>query len=274
MYLNTNMHSHQLSIKKYNVKPWNKKYPDYEVKLDKLKIHDSYDEFTKEKSFKKRLKRINEYLSHCLKVTDGKVGIYPYPDLVFNSLNTTPLDKIKVVILGQDPYIKEEIYDDKAIPQAMGMSFSVPKGIKIPPSLNNIYDNLIKYGHMDNKPKHGNLSFWAYQGVLLLNTALTVQKGCSNSHEKYWIELTDDLIKFISDKTDNVVFVLWGGPSLNKINLIDQKKHKVIISSHPSPLAFNKQLRQYSSFKDKDHFGEINEYLKSKGKGTVVWKIV
>lgn len=268
------MYSHSLSTNNYKIKPWHEKYPDYDVQLNDLRIHDSYDEFTKTKLFNDKLKQANEYLSHCLKVTQGKVKIYPYPDLIFNALNTTPLDKIKVVILGQDPYINEEIHNDKPIPQAMGMSFSVPKGVKIPPSLDNIYANQIKYNHLNKKPKHGNLSFWAYQGVLLLNTALTVQKGCSNSHSKYWIELTDELIKFISDKTDNVVFVLWGGPALSKINLIDRDKHKVIISSHPSPLGFNKPLKTYSAFKDIDHFKEINEYLNSKGKESIIWNII
>jgi len=268
------MNSHTLSIDKYNIKSWTEKYPDYNIKLDKLSINESWHDFVKSKIFKKNIKKVNEYLSYCFNLTHGNVGIYPYPDLVFNSLNATPLDKVKVVILGQDPYIRYEIHTDKKIPQAMGMSFSVSKGIKIPPSLDNIYDNLLKYKHITKKPKHGNLSFWAYQGCLMLNTALTVQEGCSNSHEKQWVELTDALIQFISKKTDNTVFVLWGRPALNKLDLIDRDKHKVIISSHPSPLSVNNSLSHYGAFKDKDHFKEINDYLKSKGKSTILWEII
>ena len=262
-----------LSINNYNVKTWVEKYPDHNIKLDNLKLHPSWNEFTSCPVFIDNLKKINEYLSYCLKKTGGKVNIYPYPDLVFNALNTTPLEDIKVVILGQDPYIKAENHDDKLIPQAMGMSFSVPVGIKIPPSLEHIYDNLLRFGHIHKKPSHGDLSFWTQQGVFMLNAALTVQEGCSNSHEGNWNEVTNELIKFISDRIDNVVFVLWGGPALKKKSLIDQNKHKILASSHPSPLSYKNTLQQYKSFEDTDHFGEINKYLKEKGKDTILWQI-
>lgn len=263
-----------LAIDNYNVKNWTEKYPDYAVKLENLKIHPSWCEFTTCPVFIEKLKVIDEYLSYCLTKTNGKVNIYPYPDLIFNALNTTPLEDIKVVILGQDPYIKAENHDDKMIPQAMGLSFSVPKGITIPPSLENINKNLLRFGHIHKKPSHGNLSFWSHQGVFMLNTALSVQEGCSNSHENKWTEITDELIKFISDRTENVVFMLWGGPALKKKHLIDQNKHKITASSHPSPLSYKNTLQQYKSFEDTDHFGETNKYLKDHNKPTILWQII
>jgi uracil-DNA glycosylase len=139
--------------------------------------------------------------------------------------------------------------------------------------LNNIYNNLSKYGHFKKSPSHGNLTFWAYQGCLLLNTTLTVQHKCPNGHEKYWTPFTDALIKFISDKTENIVFVLWGSYSLKKLDLIDQKKHKVLISSHPSGMSFNKPLKTYKPFSESDHFGQINKYLTSVGKSSILWQI-
>jgi len=263
-----------LSINNYDIKTWIEKYPDYKVKLESLYIHLSWEEFTTCPAFNDIIESLNEYLSYCLKKTDGKVKIYPYPDLVFNAFNVTPLNEIKVVILGQDPYIGAEEYNDKDIPQAMGLSFSVPNGITIPPSLKNIYNNLLKFGHIHKKPTHGNLTFWAAQGVFLLNSALTVQEGCSNSHAKQWAKLTDGLIKLISDKTENVVFLLWGNPSLSKKKLIDETKHKVIVSSHPSPLSYKNQLKTYESFEDTDHFGKANEYLKENNKDAISWQIV
>ena len=206
-------------------------------------------------------------------MTDGKIKIYPYPNLLFNAFILTPLSNVKVVILGQDPYHCNEIHHDKIIPQAMGLSFSVPKGMKIPSSLQNIYKNLLKYKHIEIKPNHGNLSFWAYQGCLMLNTSLTVQHSYPNSHSKYWLPFTDKIIKYISNKLNNIVFVLWGNPALNKLNLIDQNKHKIIISSHPSGLSYNKKLKNYDSFENTDHFGEINKYLKEKNKKQIIWQV-
>lgn len=265
----------KLSTIDYNIASWAEKYPDYNVKLDTLYIHPLWNSFFDDQNIKNKLKEIGEYLSHCLKITKGKVNIFPYPDLVFNSLNITPLDNIKVVIIGQDPYFNCFNTNNKIIPQAMGLSFSVPMGMDLPPSLVNIYNNLLKFGHIRKKPKHGNLSFWAYQGCLMLNAALTVQEKCPNGHEKKWSDITDGLIKYISDNTENIVFVLWGAPALKKLEakLIDDKKHKVIISSHPSPLSCRNKLRQYKSFEETDHFGEINKYLKEHDKEPIIWQL-
>lgn len=274
------MDTYLLDANNYKIKTWTEKFPDYNVKLGKLKINSSWSDFfdndnkdVNDKIYEK-IKDIDDYFSHCLNVTNGDLNIYPYPDLIFNALNTTPLNDIKVVILGQDPYHGFEYKNNTKIPQAMGLSFSVPKGIKIPSSLNNIYDNLLKFGHITKKPIHGNLSFWAYQGCLLLNTSLTVQESNPNCHEEYWKFITDELIKFISNQTENIVFVLWGAPALKKLSLIDQQKHKVIISSHPSGLSYTKPLGKYKSFSEVDHFGEINKYLTEHDKKSILWQII
>ena len=262
----------KLTKNNYSVKNWNTLFPNNEVILSNLNIDNSWTEFFKKEIVQKQLKEIGEYLSHCLKVTNGEVNIFPYPELLFSALNMTPLYQVKVVILGQDPYFKFE--QNTKVPQAMGLSFSVPKGIKIPPSLANIYKNLLKYKHINKEPPHGNLAFLSYQGVLLLNTSLTVQEGCPNSHEKIWKGVTDELIKYISDNTEHVVFMLWGGPSFSKLNLIDTNKHKVSISSHPSPLSYSNKLRNYDSFENTDHFGETNKYLTENGKSSILWEII
>lgn len=265
----------KLNVNNYDIKTWATKYPSYDVQLNKLTVHPSWSDFFKTDSVKEKFKKIDEYLSYCLKTTEGKIKIYPYPDLVFNSFNVTPLENIKVVILGQDPYYNSFEVNRQTIPQAMGLSFSIPIGIDIPPSLANIYNNLLNFGHINKKPKHGNLAFWAYQGCLMLNTTLTVQDKCPNGHEKKWIEITDELIKYISDNTVNVVFVLWGAPALRKLEsgLIDKTKHKIIISSHPSPMSCRSKLRQYESFEKTDHFGEINKYLQENNKEPIIWQL-
>lgn len=195
--------------------------------------------------------------------------IYPYPELLYNAFKMTSLDDLKVVILGQDPYFNSE----KGIPQAMGLSFSVPDGIAIPSSLDNIYKNMLKFGHINKKPSHGNLEFLAMQGCLFLNTALTVLDGEKNCHSQMWKWFTDEIIDSISKITTNIIFVLWGSPALEKLKLIETNKHEVIISSHPSGLSCNKPLRSYPSFNDCDHFGKINEILKKWNKPTIIYGI-
>lgn len=261
---------HNLSKTNYGIKNWIEKYSDLKVDLFKLKIHHSWDPITNSDKYKELLNKINNVLTECIQ---QKASIFPYPDLVFNALNLTPLKRVKIVIIGQDPYFNAE----KTIPQAMGLSFSVPKSVQIPPSLVNIYHNLYKYGHVVKHPsviKHGNLSFWAYQGCLMLNSALTVQEKCPNSHKEHWEELTDLFIQYISDNKANIVFMLWGLPALSKLRLIDAEKHKVIISSHPSPLSYTKPLRTYNSFISTDHFGEANKYLEKHNKDKILFEII
>lgn len=251
---------------------WLEKYPDRNVKLEILNVHDSWAPLIK-KIFTERKKEIQK-LEEMLQIVIEEKAVFPYPDNVFNALVLTHFNNIKVVILGQDPYIKSELHDKIYMPQAMGLSFSIPTKVKIPPSLVNIYDNLLRFGHIKSKPTSGNLVHWAEQGCLLLNASLTVTCGISNSHEKYWKEITDDIIRYISDNASNVVFFLWGGPALKKLPLIDSKKHKLSISSHPSPLGFKSVLNNYGSFYDTDHFGVANAYLKEHGKIPIEWTIL
>ncbi|QEC52657.1 uracil-DNA glycosylase [Anseongella ginsenosidimutans] len=187
------------------------------------------------------------------------VHIYPPGSLIFNALNTTPFDKVKVVLLGQDPY--------HGAGQAHGLSFSVQKGIAIPPSLKNIYKEL----HADlgmEIPPHGDLTSWAEQGVLLLNATLTVQAGCAGSHQKKgWESFTDKIISIVSEEKEGVVFLLWGNYAKAKQPLIDGKKHLILTAAHPSPFS------AHYGFLGCRHFSSTNEYLVSQGKDPVDWQI-
>ena len=187
----------------------------------------------------------------------GKV-IYPPGSLIFNAFDTTPLSDLKVVILGQDPYIKPN--------QAMGLSFSVPKGIRTPPSLKNIYKELntdLGVPIVD----HGDLTKWANQGVFLLNAALTVEAGKSGSHlKKGWGQFTDAVIRLIAKEKEQVVFMLWGNFAKAKATLIDESKHLVLKAAHPSPLA-------RGAYFGSKHFSQANAYLEYNGLDPIDWKL-
>ncbi len=177
-----------------------------------------------------------------------------YPDMydLYNCFRYTPLNEIKAVILGQDPYHEPN--------QAHGLCFSVKKGVKLPPSLENIYKE-IEDDLGIKEPDCGDLTKWAKEGILLLNTTLTVREHAANSHSKCgWAWFTDSVIKLISDNTENVVFILWGGNARSKAPLIDGKKHLIIQSAHPSPLS------AYNGFFGSRPFSKTNEYLMSVGK--------
>ena len=185
--------------------------------------------------------------------------IYPQEIEYFHALNLTPLNKVKVVILGQDPYHGEG--------QAHGLSFSVRKGVKTPPSLRNIYKEL----HKDlsyEVANHGDLSKWAEQGVLLLNSVLSVEKGCAASHKnKGWEILTNYIISQISDRCQNVVFLLWGAYAQKKGKTIDADKHLVLQSVHPSPLSAHR------GFIGCGHFSKTNRYLRQNNLAEIDWQI-
>lgn len=257
-----------LSITNYSHKSWF----DYFSK-EKIDITTLFDDIGDWKPFfdknKEMFTKINKLCNLVIEKTKDEVNIFPFPKLVFNAFRLTSLKNTKVVIIGQDPYPKSE----KNIPQAMGLSFSVPIGITVPSSLNNIYKNLDKYGHINKIPKHGNLEKWASQGVLLLNSALTVQEGHANSHQKYWEKFTDQLIKHISDKKENVVFLLWGRNAYAKNILIDKSKHFIVASSHPSGLSCNSQMGSFPAFVNQDHFGKTNDYLSENGKEIIDWNL-
>jgi uracil-DNA glycosylase len=188
----------------------------------------------------------------------GKI-IYPPGPQIFNAFNTTPIDKVKVVILGQDPY--------HGPGQAHGLCFSVQDGIPAPPSLVNMFKEL----HEDigfRIPDHGNLTRWAEQGVFLLNASLTVRAGEPMSHSKMgWAQFTNTVIQKISSLRYNVVFLLWGKFAQEKIALIDQSKHLVLRAAHPSPLS------AHAGFFGCRHFSKTNQYLVSKGVDPVDWSL-
>ncbi len=185
--------------------------------------------------------------------------IYPPENLIFNAFNKTPFNKVKVVILGQDPY--------HGAGQAHGLCFSVPNGIKIPPSLRNIYKELnTDVGFAI--PTSGNLEKWAAQGILLINSTLTVRDSEAGSHQKKgWEMFTDNVIKTISDKKENIVFILWGNYAKSKESLIDKEKHFIIKSVHPSPLSASR------GFFGSKPFSKINSYLQSKGFDCIDWSL-
>ena len=184
--------------------------------------------------------------------------VYPPGSKIFEAFNRTPFDKVKVVILGQDPYHGPN--------QAHGLCFSVQDGIQPPPSLINIYKELQKeYGVAVNMT-NGNLTRWADQGVLLLNATLTVEAGKAGSHQsKGWETFTDAAIKALSDRRNGLVFMLWGSYAQQKGRVIDRRKHLVLESSHPSPLSV------YRGFDGCGHFKKANQYLQSRGQEPIDW---
>ena len=184
-----------------------------------------------------------------------------YPDMydLFNCFRYTPLGEIKAVILGQDPYHEPN--------QAHGLCFSVKRGVKLPPSLVNIYKE-IQDDLGINEPDRGDLTKWAKEGILLLNTSLTVREHLANSHSKCgWAWFTDSVIKLVSENTENVVFILWGGNARSKTPLIDQSKHLILQSAHPSPLS------AFNGFFGSKPFSKTNAYLKAHNKQPIDWDL-
>lgn len=219
-----------------------------EVTIEKNWKEELSDEFNKDYFIK-----LVEFIRS--EISSHKV-VYPKGSLIFNAFNSTPFDKVKVVILGQDPY--------HGPGQAHGLSFSVPDGIKFPPSLVNIFKELqTDLGKVP--PSSGCLDRWASQGVFLLNSVLTVRAGEAASHSKIgWTDFTDAVIKRVSDKKSGVVFLLWGNFAKSKRDLIDSKKHYILEAAHPSPLAGG-------AFFGCRHFSRTNEILKSIGKEPIDW---
>ena len=184
--------------------------------------------------------------------------IYPAGGHIFNAFNTTPFDRTKVLILGQDPYHNPG--------QAMGLSFSVPRGQRIPPSLRNVYKELADDVDFE-KVKHGDLTHWAEQGVLLLNSMLTVERNQPKSHHKIgWQQFTDAVISTLSREKEHMVFMLWGGFAKKKKSLIDADKHLVLEAAHPSPLAGD-------AFLQNKHFSQANAYLEQHALAPIDWQL-
>ena len=182
---------------------------------------------------------------------------YPPGSKIFNAFNTTPFERVKVVILGQDPYHEPG--------QAMGLSFSVPEGVALPPSLRNIYAE-IQQELGTVPPASGDLTRWAAQGVLLLNATLTVRRGQAGSHQGHgWETFTDAAIRALAQQREHLVFLLWGSYAAKKAQFIDAQRHMVLTSAHPSPLS------AYRGFFGNHHFQLCNDYLVRNGQSPIAW---
>ncbi len=209
------------------------------------------DEFKKPYYLKLRQFLINEYRSQV---------IYPNMYDIFNAMKITSYEDVKVVIIGQDPYHGEN--------QAHGLSFSVKKGIAPPPSLVNIFKEIKSDVGVDNSGKHGELTKWAEEGVLLLNSCLTVRAGKANSHRGMgWENFTDDVIRLLNQREKPMVFMLWGANAKAKAQLITNPAHLVLTAAHPSPLS------AYNGFFGCKHFSKANDFLVENGMTPVNWSI-
>ncbi|HLV52243.1 MAG TPA: uracil-DNA glycosylase [Flavobacterium sp.] len=217
---------------------------------------DSWKEFTASEASKEYYQKLKQFVDAAYETE----VIFPPKEHIFNAFKYCPLDKVKVVILGQDPYHGQG--------QAHGLSFSVNKGISLPPSLRNIYRELQSDVNFE-VPLHGDLTDWAKQGVLLLNDVLTVKAGKAGSHQKLgWEQFTENVISFLSEEKQGLVFMLWGNHALKKGKNIDQTKHLVLSSGHPSPMSAN----QGKWFGNR-HFSQANNYLMQQGKQPINWQL-
>ena len=222
----------------------------------KVQLHDSWlsrlgDQFEQE-----YMHKLREFL---LIRKQHKAVIYPPGPQIFNALNSTPFDQVRVVILGQDPY--------HGPGQAHGLCFSVQPGVRIPPSLANIYRE-IEADLGIAPPHHGCLQSWAEQGVLLLNAVLTVERGQAGSHQgKGWERFTDAVVQILNDKREGIVFMLWGSYAMKKGAVINQRKHLVLKAPHPSPLSAHR------GFLGCKHFSSANDYLQKNGQTPIDWSV-
>ena len=219
-------------------------------------MEDSWKDALSEEFEKEYFERIKQSLLNS-RTTGRKV--YPPGPLIFNAFNSTPFQKTKVIIVGQDPY--------HGPGEAMGLCFSVPKGVRVPPSLMNIYKELsTDLNH--SIPNHGDLTHWAEQGVFLLNSILTVEHKRPASHRSIgWEQFTNEVIKTLSKKKEGLIFLLWGRYAQSKSDLIDQVQHYVLSAPHPSPLA-------RGGFFNCRHFSKTNELLEKRGLEPIDWQIV
>ena len=223
--------------------------------MSNLKIEDSWKNLLASEFEQPYFQTMSTQLRN--QIAAGK-EIYPPAPLIFNAFNTTPVDDVKVIILGQDPYHNTG--------QAMGFSFSVPQGVRIPPSLRNIYKEMVTDINF-TPPEHGDLTPWANQGVLMLNAMLTVEAHDAGSHRNIgWQTFTDAVLRKLSEEKENLVYMLWGGFAKKKKHLIDGEKHLILEAAHPSPLARGKYFGS-------KHFSQANAYLKTNGLGEIDWQL-
>ena len=224
--------------------------------MSAVKLHNSWLEILKQEFDLPYMKNLNQFLSEQRQL--GK-NIYPASENIFCALNSTPFPQVKVVILGQDPYHGPE--------QAHGLCFSVKKGLPIPPSLKNIYKELNSDLGID-APGHGNLHEWSQQGVLLLNSVLTVNQADAGSHQgKGWELFTDKIIAELNHHHKNIVYFLWGAYAQKKGSCIDDSQNLILKSVHPSPLS------AYRGFLGCQHFSQCNDYLKQHHKQEINWQL-
>ena len=217
----------------------------------------SWQNFLQQQQQQEYFEQIQNYVANARQ--QGKV-VYPPEDDVFSAFTATPLDQVKVVILGQDPYHGPD--------QAHGLSFSVKPGVKTPPSLANMYKELATDIDGFTIPEHGYLQSWAEQGVLLLNTVLTVEQGNAHSHAKIgWETFTDKVIEHIDQECEGVIFLLWGAHAQKKGKKINTQKHHVLKSAHPSPLS------AYRGFFGCQHFSQTNTLLQAMNKTPITWQV-
>lgn len=222
-----------------------------------LKMEESWKAVLEAEFEKEYMKKLRSFLQ---KQQEQKRLIYPGNNLIFNAFSHTPFDQVKVVIIGQDPY--------HGANQAHGLSFSAQKGVPIPPSLQNIFKELQAEYKDFQFPKHGDLSSWADQGVLLLNATLTVEASKAGSHQNQgWEQFTNQVIHVLSEQRKGIVFLLWGKFAQAKAELIDHNKHQVLMAAHPSPFS------AYNGFFGCNHFIKTNEYLENNGVEGVDWKV-
>ena len=220
-----------------------------------IQLHPSWLKHLEEEFQKEYMLSLKRKL---LELKNNKITFYPKGNQIFNAFNLTPLNKVKVVILGQDPYHGPN--------QAHGLCFSVPSEIKPPPSLVNIFKELESDIGKKINLQNGNLEHWALQGVFLLNTTLTVEKSKPLSHQNYgWARFTDRVISLINEKLNNIVFILWGSFAQTKKELIDSGKHLVLSAPHPSPLSAHR------GFFGSKPFSKTNIFLQSKQIDKVKW---
>ncbi len=219
-----------------------------------IQIARNWYEILKPEFEKEYFKKLQDWLN----AEYSSYNIFPPYNQIFNALNVTKFNDVKVVIIGQDPYHE--------IGQAMGMSFSVPNGVALPPSLKNIYKE-IENEFGIKCLQSGDLTRWAKQGVLLLNAVLTVRQGQANSHKgKGWENITSEIIKKLNQRQDPIIFMLWGGNAKAFEQFITNKNHYILKSAHPSPLS------AYNGFFGNGHFKKCNEILLNLGKKPIIWE--
>jgi len=225
--------------------------------LDNVRLPEDWKTALADELTSENMDNLRAFLKEAYQSEDS---IYPPAPLMFNALNLTPLSQVKVVILGQDPYHRPG--------QAMGLSFSVPKVIPKPPSLNNLLKEMAD--DIGIRPSsHGDLTYWAQQGVLLLNSSLTVREGEPNSHQnKGWEQFTDAVIDAVNEQTKHTVFILWGSKAQKKGKYIDTDKHLILTAVHPSPLAANR-----GGFFGTKPFSKTNDYLVQYGQTPIDWQL-